>query len=154
MARIFRPILFAAIGLAAAQCREAPPTAPVLITHLPRELTAAEGRLVTADNRFAFKLFRQIAESVSADSSLFVSPLSVAMALGMTYNGAAGATAQEMAAALELEGFTLDELDASYRSLIDLLRGLDGQVAFEIANSIWYREGWTFEQPYLDENRA
>ena len=90
MARIFRPILFAAIGLAAAQCREAPPTAPVLITHLPRELTAAEGRLVTADNRFAFKLFRQIAESVPADSSLFVSPLSVAMALGMTYNGAAG----------------------------------------------------------------
>ena len=74
MARIFRPLLFAAIGVAAAQCREAPPTAPVLITHLPRELTAAEGRLVTADNRFAFKLFRQIAESVPPDSSLFVSP--------------------------------------------------------------------------------
>jgi len=154
MARIFRPILFAAIGLAAAQCREAPPTAPSPITHLPRELTAAEGRLVTADNRFAFKVFRQIAESVPADSSLFVSPLSVAMALGMTYNGAAGATAQEMATALELDGFTLDELDTSYRSLIDLLRGLDGQVAFEIANSIWYREGWTFEQPFLDANRT
>ena len=154
MARIFRPILLAAIGLAAAQCRESPPTAPTLITHLPRELTAAEGRLVATDNRFAFKLFRQIAESVSADSSLFISPLSVAMALAMTYNGAAGGTAQEMATALELQDFTLDELDASYRSLIDLLRGLDGQVAFEIANSIWYREGWTFEQPFLDANRA
>src|SRR5437667_12734498 len=104
MARIFRPILFAAIGLAAAQCREAPPTAPTLITHLPRELTAAEGRLVATDNRFAFKLFRQIAESVSADSSLFISPLSVAMALGMTYNGAAGAAATAKATAPGLRG--------------------------------------------------
>src|SRR5438045_812964 len=123
MARIFRPILLAAVGLAAAQCRDSPPTAPTLITHLPRELTAAEGRLVATDNRFAFKLFRQIAESVSADSSLFISPLSVAMALAMTYNGAAGGTAQEMATALELQDFTRAALDARYRRHMHLTRG-------------------------------
>ncbi len=149
----FRPLLAAAVGLLVAQCHE-PITAPTPITQLPRDLTAAEGRLVSADNRFAFRLFRQIAESTPPDSSLFISPLSVAMALTMTYNGAAGTTQEEMATALNVEGFPLGELNASYRGLIDLLRGLDPRVTFEIANSIWYDQAWTFEQPFLDANRA
>ena len=149
----FRPLLVVALWFGAVQCHE-PSTAPTPITHLPRDLTAAEGRLVSTDNRFAFKLFRQIADGTPADSSLFISPLSVAMALTMAYNGAAGTTQQEMAIALELEGFPLDELNASYRGLIDLLRELDRQVKFEIANSIWYRHDWTFEQAFLDANRA
>lgn len=149
----FRPLFIAALGLFTVQCHE-PTSAPTPITHLPRELTAAEGRLVSTDNRFAFKLFRQIADSTPADSSLFISPLSVAMALAMAYNGAAGATQQEMATALELEGFPLDDLNASYRGLIDLLRGLDRQVTFGIANSIWYRHDWSFEQAFLNANRT
>ena len=148
-----RPFLVVALALLTLQCHE-PSTAPTPITHLPRDLTTAEGRLVSTDNRFAFKLFRQIADSTPADSSLFISPLSVAMALTMTYNGAAGSTQQEMATALELNDFPLDELNASYRGLIDLLRGLDRQVTFEIANSIWYRHDWTFEQAFLDANRT
>jgi serpin B len=148
-----RPFFIAALGLLAMQCHE-PGTAPTPITHLPRDLTAAEGRLVSTDNRFAFKLFRQIADSTPADSSLFISPLSVSMALTMAYNGAAGSTQQEMATALEVNDFPLDELNPSYRSLIDLLRGLDRQVTFDIANSIWYRHDWTFEQAFLDANRT
>ena len=154
MARIFRPILFAAIGVAAAQCREAPPTAPVLITHLPRELTAAEGRLVTADNRFAFKLFGEIARQASPDSNLFISPLSAAMALGMAYDGAAGTTQAEMQRALELTGMTLDDVNQSYRSLIALLRGLDPGVAFTLANSVWYRPSLTLTPEYLAAART
>jgi serine protease inhibitor len=148
-----RRVLALALGLTALQCHE-PSTAPTPIAHLPRDLTAAEGRLVATDNRFAFKVFRQIADSTPPDSSIFISPLSVAMALSMTYNGAAGATQQEMATALEVDGFPLDELNASYRSLIDLLRGLDRQVTFDIANSIWYRNGWSFEQTFLDANHT
>src|SRR3990172_7656790 len=96
MSTRFRPLLVVALGFGAVQCHE-PSTAPTPITHLPRDLTAAEGRLVSTDNRFAFKLFRQIADGTPADSSLFISPLSVAMALTMAYNGAAGTTQQEMA---------------------------------------------------------
>jgi serine protease inhibitor len=148
----FRALFTAALGLFAVRCHE--PTAPTPITELPRELTAAEQQLVAADNRFAFRLFRQIADSTPPDSSLFISPLSVAMALTMTYNGAAGATEQEMAMALNVEGIPLDDLNASYRGLIDLLRGLDPRVKFQIANSIWYDSTWTFEQPFLDANRT
>ena len=132
------PLLAVAIGVLAARCREAPITAPRPITSLPRALDAGESGLIGADNRFAFSLFAEIARQTSPDSNLFISPLSAAMALGMAYTGAAGATQTEMQQVLQLDGLTLDDVERSYRSLIALLRGLDPQVAFTLANSVWY----------------
>ena len=45
------------------------------------------------------------------------------------------------------------EINASYRSLIDMLRTLDKTVDFRIANSIWYRTGFPFEATFLDESK-
>ena len=132
------PLLAVAIGVLAARCREAPITAPRPITSLPRALDAAESGVIGADNRFAFSLFAEIARQTSPDSNLFISPLSAAMALGMAYIGAAGATQTEMQQVLQLDGLTLNDVERSYRSLIALLRGLDPQVAFTLANSVWY----------------
>src|SRR5436190_20760194 len=42
------------------------------------------------------------------------------------------------------------DINASYKSLIALLRGLDPSVDFRIANSIWYRNGFPFNQTFLD----
>ena len=138
MRSIVRPLLAIAGGMLVVQCHEASLTAPRPITALPRTLSAAETGLISADNRFAFSLFGEIARQTSPDSNLFISPLSAAMALAMAYNGAAGATQAEMQQVLQLDGMTLDDVDQSYRSLIGLLRGLDPQVAFTIANSVWY----------------
>src|SRR4029077_10647646 len=138
MRSIVRPLLAAAMGALVAQCGENSPTAPRPITALPRTLSAAEAALITADNPFAFSLFGEIARQTSPDSNLFISPLSAAMALAMAYNGAAGTTQAEMQQVLALQGMTLDDVDQSYRSLIGLLRGLDPQVAFTLANSVWY----------------
>lgn len=123
------------------------------ISALPRELSVAEQHLISADNGFAFSLFREINRQEDAGANVFVSPLSVAMALGMTYNGAAGTTRAAMAEALQLQGLSIDEVNQGYRGLIDLLRGLDGGVEFQLANSIWYRAGLTPLQPFLDINR-
>lgn len=122
------------------------------ITALPRELSVAEGKLIQADNAFALKLFREIS-AAETGKNVFVSPLSVGMALGMTYNGAAGDTRAAMKEALALEGMTIEEVNQSYRDLIDLLRNLDPRVDFLIANSIWHRSGMTFEPAFLDANR-
>src|SRR5436309_1106596 len=92
MRSIVRPLLAAAIGILVAQCGEPSLTAPQPSTALPRTLSAAETGLITADNRFAFNLFGEIARQASPDSNLFVSPLSAAMALAMAYNGAGGTT--------------------------------------------------------------
>jgi len=123
------------------------------ITRLPRDLTGAEQELIRSDNAFGLKLFREIHAQEEPDANLFVSPLSAAMALGMTYNGAAGTTQQAMQETLELQGLTIDEVNQSYRSLIDLLRNLDPTVEFLLANSIWYREDVAVEPDFLDVNR-
>ncbi|UCC84580.1 MAG: serpin family protein [Gemmatimonadota bacterium] len=126
---------------------------PQEITSLPRDLTAAEEELIRSDNAFGLKLFREIDLQEETDANIFISPLSVAMALGMTYNGAAGETQQAMQETLELQGLTLDEVNESYRSLIDLLRNLDPNVEFVLANSIWYRNDLPVKQEFLDVNQ-
>jgi serpin B len=143
----FRALFVTGVGALIAACGES--FGP--ISELPRELSVAEGKLVDADNRFAFKLFREINEQES-DKNIFISPLSVGMALGMTYNGAAGTTREAMQQTLELRDMTIEEVNGSYRSLIDLLRDLDPQVEFLLANSIWYRNTMSFEQEFLDLN--
>ncbi len=137
------------LTIALAQCL-GDPLGP--IDELPRALTRAETRLIEIDNSFGLKLFREI-DAQDPDKNLFVSPLSVAMALGMTYNGADGETREAMARALELEDMTIQEVNEAYRDLIALLLDLDPRVEFALANSIWYRNTMSFEQGFLDINR-
>jgi len=120
---------------------------------LPRELSSMEKSLVGADNQFGFKLFNQIIQAEN-QKNVFISPLSVSMALGMTWNGAAGETREAMGATLELEGLTVEGVNESYKSLIELLTGLDSKVEFKIANSIWYRFDLAFEQEFIDLNKS
>jgi len=127
-------VLMFLIGLLFLQCSENPTTAPTRSL----DLTAAEKELVESDNSFGLRLFREINEA-QGDSNIFISPLSVAMALGMTYNGADGSTKEAMQQTLELSGLTLEEINESYRNLIELLTQLDSKVQFDIANSIWYK---------------
>jgi serine protease inhibitor len=149
MRPVFSRLIAAAAIVLAASCRDGSPiTRP--IASLPRDLTPTETHLVATSNDFAFRLFDEIAREASPDSNLFISPLSVAMALGMTYNGAAGTTATAMQRALGLDGMSLGEVNRAYRGVIDLLRGLDPRVDFTLANSIWYRQDLSFAQAFLD----
>ncbi|MBI4502637.1 MAG: serpin family protein [Gemmatimonadetes bacterium] len=119
---------------------------------LPRQLSSAETQLVETDNRFALKLFQEI-NRLHLGKNVFISPLSAGMALGMTYNGSAGTTQEAMQRALQLEGLTVDQINTSYQSLIELLRGLDSRVQFQLANAIWYRQGFAVKAPFLDVNK-
>lgn len=150
-----RGTLIALVVALAAGCGDGrDPYGPEEIEGLPRDLTAAESAIIEADNAFGLKLFRELQAESAAGENIFISPLSVAMALGMTYNGADGTTRDAMRATLELEGLSLEEVNRSYRDLIDLLSGLDRSVNFTLANSIWYREGFAVEQEFLDVNRT
>ncbi len=116
----------------------------------PRALTEEESKLVNEDYAFGFKLFREIVATAEDTANIFISPLSVAMALGMTYNGARGETQEAMQATLELSEMSLQEVNESYCSLIDLLREADSKVDFRIANSIWYRDDFTVKDEFID----
>ena len=118
-----------------------------------RELTEAEKALVQSDNTFGFRLFQNIL-GAEEDQNVFISPLSVAMSLGMTYNGAAGSTQEAMQTVLGLSGLTIQEVNESYQSLIELLAGLDPKVRFQLANSIWYSQLYSFEDEFIDLNKT
>ncbi len=119
---------------------------------LPRALTAQELELAASADRFGLKLFREVVRQ-QPDSNIFISPLSVSMALGMTANGAASSTLDSMRATLELAGLTEEESNAAYQSLIELLTSADPQVQFDIANSIWHRLGLPVEADFLQRCR-
>jgi len=116
-----------------------------------RELSAIEKKVTEADNNFGLKLFRQIISS-ETDKNIFISPLSISMALGMAYNGADGETRAEMHSILEFGDLTAAEINQSYRNLIELLSSADPDVTFEIANSIWYRAGFSILSEFLQLN--
>jgi serine protease inhibitor len=107
--------------------------------------------VVAGSNAFAFKLLR---DAPPENGNVFVSPLSVSMALGMAMNGARGTTRDEMRGTLGFGAMSPEEVNGSYHSLIDLLRGLDGTTDMRLANSIWYRQGFPFETAYLESTRT
>ena len=73
-------------------------------------------RLVVAINRFGFRLLTELAGGTPTEN-LLISPASVAAALAMTYNGAAGDTARAMADVLDLGDFSLDEINRAHAAL-------------------------------------
>jgi serine protease inhibitor len=149
--KLIRSMSFLALVAAAVGCSEATAPRPP-IAALPRDLSGAETKVITSSNDFAFDLFRT-ANLNEHKANVFMSPLSATMALGMTANGADGATYDEMRAALKLTGATREEVGSGYKSLITLLRGLDPQTNFAIANSIWYEKTFPFNTSFLDESK-
>ncbi|HEY9228879.1 MAG TPA: serpin family protein [Gemmatimonadaceae bacterium] len=119
-------------------------------TSLPRELTTSERDVLSASNAFSFGLWKTINQA-QRDSNVFVSPLSASFALGMTMNGAAGQTYDEMRTALRFGNASLASIDSGYKSLIGLLTSLDASTTMQIANSIFYRQGVPFVQTFLDD---
>jgi serpin B len=129
--------------------------APARITALPRALSADDEQLIAASNRFGLRLFREV-EHTTRDTfpNLFLSPLSVTMALGMLYTGAAGETEAAMGRTLEFAGLTPEEGNRSYRGLIQMLRALDPGVHFSLGNSFWCRQGINFTPSFLEASRT
>jgi serpin B len=138
----------AALGLGGCSDAAGPGGGSEPITELPRELTVNERSVIEGSNDFGLELFgRVVAED--ARPNVVLSPLSASMALGMTLNGANGSTFDAMRATLGFGALTQEEINASYRDLIDLLTTLDPEVQFEIANAIWANEQYTFHQAFF-----
>ena len=125
------------------------PASPRTLTALPRPLTASEQAIGFAGNRFSFDLLRQV-NLDQPQSNVFLSPLSASMALGMTLNGAVGATADEMRSTLGFGDASAQSINEGYRGLIGLLRGLDPRTDVRVANAIFHRDDYPFEPAFLN----
>lgn len=105
-----------------------------------------------ANRKFAFDIFRQLNKE-DKDENIFISPLSISAALSMAYQGAEGTTKEAMANALRYSGFSIEELNGSYRKLLNYLKNTDKKVELNISNSIWIREGVPVNEAFLETNK-
>jgi len=116
-------------------------------------LTSNQKSLVLSNNAFGFDIFREVNVSESPDKNLFISPLSISLALAMTYNGANGDTRTEMQNTLRFPDLSADEVNGHFQTLSNALLNLDPTVKLGIANSIWYRQGFDVLPDFLSVNR-
>jgi serpin B len=107
-----------------------------------------------ANTDFSFALYQQLR---ATESNIFYSPHSVSAALAMTYAGAAGSTADQMAAAMHFE-LPEEKLNTAFNWLEQKLAhrnrlppGEPGKgFALRVANALWSQTGLPFEIPFLD----
>jgi serpin B len=116
----------------------------------PADLTT----LSAGNSAFAFDLYRALSQR---DGNLFYSPYSISLALAMTYAGARGETAQQMASALhwtlapERLHPAFNWLDLQLAQRGQGAKGKDGQgFRLNIVNAIWGQRGYPFLPDFLD----
>lgn len=135
--------------------REAAPEAT--LEAVPKDAAHLVPEIVEAHNRLGYLLFADLVNEAAAKTStahgasgsgnVVISPISVALALGLTHHGAAGETATAMAQAMQLgalgeTGMPLERLSASHRALIDSLTdaAATGDIRLQVANALWHRK--------------
>jgi serine protease inhibitor len=112
-----------------------------------------DDRLVAADNEFGFRLFSELV-SDGLDENVFVSPMSVAFALSMTLNGAAGETYREMSRVLRVEDLGIEEINEANAGLLQALSQADPKVEISVANSLWAKKDIPFVDGFLQANES
>lgn len=117
----------------------------VLAAMSPRSTPAAEPPI--APNAFACDLYHQLS---AADGNLFFSPLSISTALAMTWAGAGGRTAAEMAAVLHFTGPALPVHAANEAMLGSLATGESDSWKLAIANRLWPARGLELRPAFLE----
>ncbi len=119
-------------------CSEENGDQPVVISEIPT-LSATDREVVKSANNFSFDLFSEINKQ-NEDANVFISPFSVSTALSMTLNGANGNTADEIKTTIGLDKLSNQEINESYKLLVNYLLTADSKVAINVANSNWYSD--------------
>lgn len=115
------------------------------------EMGPIDTRVVTANTQFGFNLFNEIRKT-EQDTNIFISPLSISLALAMTLNGASGETERAMANTLQLQSLDAEAINTGYAGLSKFLQTSDPNVILTIANSLWARQGIPFKADFLERN--
>ncbi|MFD2248647.1 serpin family protein [Pontibacter ruber] len=118
-----------------------------------RPLTEQETKTVASSNDFAFRSFARLSEEEAAEN-IFISPLSISMALSMAYNGAEGSTKEAMRQTLGFELTTDEDINKSFKNLDVLLKGIDKKITFNSANSLWHSNQYKLQAPFVKTNQT
>jgi len=123
-------------------------TAPLVATVSQGSQSGEADRAAAVDdnNSFAIDLYSRLR---AQGGNLFFSPESISTALAMTYAGARGKTAQQMAQTLH---FTLppDRLNPAMGALLNDLNAAHAGYQLRVANALWAQQGYAFLPAFLE----
>lgn len=119
-------------------------TAP---TPFPENMEMEAKSAIASNNEFGFDLFKKLYQDNSSDN-MMISPVSISLALAMTYNGAEGETKTAFENTLHLEDLSRDQINIIYQNLQNYLKKTDSKVQMNIANSIWSKQGTNVEEKF------
>lgn len=102
--------------------------------------------IVVGNNTFAIDLYKQLAKN---EGNLFFSPYSISSALAMTYAGARGETAEQMADVLHLD-LAPERLHPAFSDLTEMFNAPGKSYCLSVANALWGQIGYEFRQEFLD----
>ena len=114
-----------------------------------RPLSASEAEIASSANNFTFDLMAEI-ENEQPYENYFISSFSVNTALSMLLNDADQTSQDEFMEVLGLNGLSVEQMNESYRSLVNYIYGLDNSVSLNVANSNWYSDQFTIKQDFAD----
>ncbi len=110
----------------------------------------AEGvsELVHGNNQFALELYKEF-QGTEQGKNIFFSPWSMSFALGMTFEGAKGQTAEEMQSVLHLPA---DDTARrfSFAKVYNLINSGDKPYKLSTANALWAQKDYAFLQDYFE----
>lgn len=125
----------------------------------PIDLTRAEQELVTANNDFAFNLFRIAGPRMTngtvgssfpePNKSTILSPISITYALGMLNNGAAGETQAQINKVLGFGETGADGINAFCKKMLTEAPKLDKLTKVMIANTIYMNQNYQLKPDFV-----
>ena len=102
--------------------------------------------IVAGNNAFALDFYRQLAKN---KGNLFFSPYSISSALAMTYAGACGETAEQMARVLHF-GLPPEKLHSAFSDLTGIFNATGKNYQISVANALWGQIGCKFRPEFLE----
>jgi serpin B len=108
--------------------------------------TTDQAAVVKGNNAFAVDLYGRLK---GQDGNLFFSPESISIALAMTYGGARGETATQMAKTLHLT-LPPGQLHPAMGALLKDLNATHESYQLSVANALWAQQGYKFLDAFLE----
>lgn len=108
--------------------------------------------IVSSNNSFAFDFIKTVNENEEQENYM-VSPVSLSLALGMAYNGAANSTKTAFEDVMYYQDLS-DGANEFNKALISNLSSSNNGSVMEIANSLWINENYPVKDSFIILNKT
>lgn len=143
------------IDLPICELTPAPPTSgePVVATrhsYKPIELEGGQKKMNASLQEFSWKLFKEVFANREEDTNLMISPISLAIDLGMFLNGVTGTTQQELLKTIGFYDYSMEQVNAFLQTMQTGIENADEAAIFKSANSFWYNQHYKANEAFLN----